>query len=318
MQGTNKPWPRPHCCGCASSLDQYTTLTRLDFTISALKSTDQIIYDCLVEQNVWTVCVDLPIWESRAPRRRMELVGFHRRFRVALWQDGAISAGEQPLGFGRYPRKKATAGTSAKNGKDPSVFVYPKNSTSTDPPCLFVSSGLELYQVRSCAWADSSACCGCFASCGRWDLGPVLRCLLRFSGCFFFFVRELSFVRSEFFFVLVRRDRKVARIEDVDWFSGAIFDPAYVWVWGIYVALLKLRKEFDALFLMTTAIRSSFMVLGWTIILLFVCQMLLGDHQDGVKKGSQKPQSTCKTLNADFYRLITRWLIIWQMTDDLS
>ncbi|CAK9043780.1 Sodium channel protein type 11 subunit alpha (NaN) (Sensory neuron sodium channel 2) (Sodium channel protein type XI subunit alpha) (Voltage-gated sodium channel subunit alpha Nav1.9) [Durusdinium trenchii] len=38
--------------------------------------------------------------------------------------------------------------------------------------------------------------------------------------------------------------------------------------------LVRQMKEFDALFLMTTAIRSSFMVLGWTIILLFVCQML--------------------------------------------
>ena len=39
-------------------------------------------------------------------------------------------------------------------------------------------------------------------------------------------------------------------------------------------------KEFDALFLMTTAIRSSFMVLGWTIILLFVCQMPTGETWD--------------------------------------
>lgn len=39
--------------------------------------------------------------------------------------------------------------------------------------------------------------------------------------------------------------------------------------------LVRQMKEFDALFLMTTAIRSSFMVLGWTIILLFVCQMPL-------------------------------------------
>ncbi|CAE7491913.1 SCN4A [Symbiodinium sp. CCMP2456] len=38
--------------------------------------------------------------------------------------------------------------------------------------------------------------------------------------------------------------------------------------------LVRRMKEFDALFLMTTAIRSSFMVLGWTIALLFVCQML--------------------------------------------
>ncbi|CAJ1347547.1 unnamed protein product, partial [Effrenium voratum] len=38
--------------------------------------------------------------------------------------------------------------------------------------------------------------------------------------------------------------------------------------------LVRKIKEFDALFLMTTAIRSSFMVLGWTIMLLFLCQML--------------------------------------------
>lgn len=38
--------------------------------------------------------------------------------------------------------------------------------------------------------------------------------------------------------------------------------------------LVRQMKEFDALFLMTTAIRSSFMVLGWTIILLLMCQML--------------------------------------------
>ncbi|CAE7188042.1 Scn11a, partial [Symbiodinium pilosum] len=33
-------------------------------------------------------------------------------------------------------------------------------------------------------------------------------------------------------------------------------------------------QEFDALFLMTTAIRSSVTVLGWTMALLFICQLL--------------------------------------------
>ncbi|CAJ1360137.1 unnamed protein product [Effrenium voratum] len=40
------------------------------------------------------------------------------------------------------------------------------------------------------------------------------------------------------------------------------------------LSLVRKIKEFDALFLMTTAVRSSFGVLGWTAALLFVCQMM--------------------------------------------
>lgn len=38
--------------------------------------------------------------------------------------------------------------------------------------------------------------------------------------------------------------------------------------------LVRRIQEFDALFLMTTAIRSSVTVLGWTMALLFICQLL--------------------------------------------
>ena len=38
--------------------------------------------------------------------------------------------------------------------------------------------------------------------------------------------------------------------------------------------LVRKIQQFDALFLMTTAIRSSISVLGWTVALLFICQLL--------------------------------------------
>ena len=39
--------------------------------------------------------------------------------------------------------------------------------------------------------------------------------------------------------------------------------------------LVRRIQEFDPLFLMTTAIRSSMTVLGWSMALLFVCHLLL-------------------------------------------